>query len=87
MVKYIFDVYKEEFKRDRSTDPKILAKVKLACKDLKEALSGVQNYEFSSDALSTDEESFEKMISRELFEEICKPVFDRIIKPLDQALQ
>ena len=41
LVKYIFDVYEEEFKRDRSKNPKILAKVKLACKDLKEALSGV----------------------------------------------
>ena len=72
---------------DCSGNRKALSKLKKSACELKEALAAANCFQYTFFIESvTSEEDFNAEVSRHDFEKICKPIWDRMIPPLDEAL-
>ena len=77
--------FKEKYKIDIHNNPKAYLRVATGVEKLKKVLSANAMAPLNIESVMNDVD-VQSMLKREDFEELCKPVLDRVIAPLEQAL-
>ncbi|KAF1811581.1 putative heat shock protein Hsp88 [Eremomyces bilateralis CBS 781.70] len=85
LVDHFAAEFKEKFKIDINTNPKARVRVAAACEKLKKVLSANASAPINIESLMNDVD-VRGFLKREQFEELAKPLLDRALVPLEQAL-
>jgi heat shock protein 4 len=85
LVDHFAAEFKEKFKIDIYTNPKATTRVAAAAEKVKKILSANAQAPLSIESLMEDKD-VRAMLKREEFEEMVKPLLDRVTVPLEQAL-
>ncbi|ETI20202.1 hypothetical protein G647_08236 [Cladophialophora carrionii CBS 160.54] len=85
LVDHFAAEFKEKFKVDIYTNPKATTRVAAAAEKVKKILSANAQAPLSIESLMEDKD-VRAMLKREEFEEMVKPLLDRVTVPLEQAL-
>jgi heat shock 70kDa protein 4 len=85
LVDHFAAEFKEKFKIDIYTNPKAVTRVAAAAEKVKKILSANAQAPLSIESLM-DDKDVRAMLKREEFEEMIKPLLDRVTHPLEQAL-
>jgi heat shock 70kDa protein 4 len=85
LVDHFAAEFKEKFKIDIYSNPKAVTRVAAAAEKVKKILSANLQAPLSIESLMEDKD-VRAMLKREEFEEMIKPLLDRVTVPLEQAL-
>ncbi|KEF55165.1 hsp88-like protein [Exophiala aquamarina CBS 119918] len=85
LVDHFAAEFKEKFKLDITTNAKASTRVATAAEKLKKILSANAQAPLSIESLM-DDKDVRAMLKREDFEELIKPLLERVTAPLEQAL-
>ncbi|KAF2668867.1 hsp88-like protein [Microthyrium microscopicum] len=85
LVDHFAKEFKEKFKIDITTNPKAKVRVAAACEKMKKVLSANANAPINIESLMNDVD-VKGFLKREEFEELIKPLLDRVTIPLERAL-
>lgn len=85
LVDHFAAEFKEKFKVDITTNAKAVTRVATAAEKLKKILSANAQAPLSIESLM-DDKDVRAILKREEFEELIKPLLDRVTAPLEQAL-
>ncbi|XP_058813472.1 heat shock protein 70 A1-like [Topomyia yanbarensis] len=85
MVSHFIDEFKRKFKKDPSTNPRALRRLRTACERAKRTLSSSTEATIEIDALVDGIDYYTK-ISRARFEELCSDLFRSTLQPVERAL-
>lgn len=85
IVKYCLDEFKEETDIDASNDQRVLRRLRGHCEKAKCLLSQANEAEISADALA-DGEDLNVTLTRQKFEDLCMPLFEKTIESVQSAL-
>ena len=86
LLKHCIEVFKKETQIDISKDDQALNRLRQSCEKAKRLLSSMTEVTISIIALS-QKKDFEHKITRAFFEELCQPVFDRLLPQVIKALE
>lgn len=86
MVNHFVTEFKRKHKKDITTNPRALRRLRTACERAKRTLSSSTNASVEIDALF-DGIDFYSSITRALFENICGDLFRGCLKPVDQVIR
>ena len=86
LMRYCIEEFKEETGIDISNNQKVLRRLKVSCEKAKRDLSLSQQVEIDIDSLAEGKD-FNIKITRPQFEDLCKDLFKRCIKPIELALE
>ena len=88
LVNYCIDKFYEmkKIKIDKNYDPNAMKRLKMACENAKKILSSKEKTQIEINNLK-DNEDLSLEITRDLFEEICGPLFDKCISPISELFQ
>ena len=85
LMKYCIEQFKNETDIDISDDQKALRRLKIACETVKTELSSLQESIIDIDCLAQHED-FTITIKRKDFETICKELFEKCIRKVEEIL-
>lgn len=85
MVEHFAQEIQRKFKKDIRTNARAMNKLKSACERAKKTLSSATTAAIELDSL-VDGRDFFTSITRARFDELCKPVWDRMLIPLTRAM-
>ncbi len=85
LVDHFAAEFKEKFKIDIKTNPKAMTRVAAAAEKLKKILSANAQAPLNIESLM-DDKDVRANLKRDELEELVKPLLDRVIVPLEQAL-
>ena len=85
LVDHFAKEFKEKYKIDIYTNPKAMVRVATAAEKMKKILSANAQAPISIESLMNDVD-VSGMMKRDELEELVKPLLDRVISPLEQAL-
>jgi len=86
LMRFCIEEFKDETGIDIGNNQKVLRRLKVACEKAKRELSLSQQAEIDIDSLAEGKD-FNIKITRPQFEDICKDLFIRCIKPIELALK
>lgn len=92
LVSYVVEEFKKKSKIDinsidnEKVKQKILRRIKNSCERAKRTLSSCNSAEIYVESIY-DNKDLEMIITRAKFEELCKSIFQKIMKPVEQALK
>lgn len=86
LVQYFIDEFKRKHKKDLSTNPRSLRRLRTACERAKRTLSSAAEAPVEIDSLFEGIDFYSK-ISRPRFEEICSDLFNSCLSPIDGVLR
>ena len=86
MVTHFIAEFKRKHKRDISTNPRALRRLRTACEQAKRTLSSSTDASVEIDALFEGIDFYSK-ITRARFEELCMDLFRSCLEPVERALQ
>ncbi|XP_055689469.1 heat shock protein 70 A1 [Lutzomyia longipalpis] len=86
MVNHFVEEFKRKFKKDLTTNPRALRRLRTACERAKRTLSSSTEASIEIDAL-LDGIDFYTKISRARFEELCSDLFRGTLEPVEKALR
>ncbi|XP_059482334.1 heat shock protein 68-like [Neocloeon triangulifer] len=86
MVKHFADEFKRKYKKDLTSNPRALRRLRTACERAKRTLSSSTEAKVEIDALFEGIDFYTK-ISRARFEELCMDLFRGTLQPVEQALK
>ena len=89
LIDYFIEEIKTKDGKDIKTDPnypKMLTRLRLVCEDAKCKLSSIEKTNVEIINLY-DQINFKSSITRTFFEQLCKDLFDRLIKPIENVIQ
>ena len=86
LVEHFRNFYKEENDEELPATAKTKAKLKVHARTAKEQLTAAHTATVYDDSIAPEKEYSEEL-TRFKFEEICRPIFERIFPPLDEALK
>ncbi|CAB3377268.1 Hypothetical predicted protein [Cloeon dipterum] len=86
MVSHFIEEFKRKHKRDLSTNPRALRRLRTACERAKRTLSSSSEASMEIDSLFEGIDFYTK-ISRARFEELCSDLFRSTLVPVEQALK
>eukprot|EP00833_Pecoramyces_ruminatium_P017051 jgi/Orpsp1_1/1191083/evm.model.d7180000083359.2 len=88
LIDYFIEEIKTKYGKNIKTDPKypeMLTRLRLVCEDAKCKLSSIEKTDVEIINLY-DEISLKSRITRIRFEELCKDLFDKLIKPIENVI-
>ncbi|KAL9700684.1 hypothetical protein quinque_004125 [Culex quinquefasciatus] len=85
MVSHFVDEFKRKYKKDVSSNPRALRRLRTACERAKRTLSSSTEATVEIDALLDGIDYYTK-ISRARFEELCSDLFRNTLQPVERAL-
>ena len=85
-MKHLAKKFKEEKKKDIFSNPKAILKLQKEADRLKSVLSANTEHVAQIEGV-IDEIDLKIKVTREEFEELCKDLFDRIKKPVEDAIR
>lgn len=85
LVKYFIEEFKSKTKKDLSTNPRAMKRLRTACESAKRALSSCTEATIELDALHEGIDLFTR-ITRARFETLCLDLFKATLEPVDKAL-
>jgi len=86
LTDYCCDLFKKFYNLDLKSNKKSLARLKLACEKAKKELSYEETTNIDINALM-NQKDFNTIISREILEDLCKEILEKMEKPLDEVLK
>eukprot|EP00833_Pecoramyces_ruminatium_P003350 jgi/Orpsp1_1/1177382/evm.model.c7180000061246.1 len=86
LVDHFVEVFKNKHRKDISSNPKSMCRLRIACEQAKCILSSSVRTTISVECLYNGID-FESNISRSYFEELCSDLFDKLIPPIDVVLK
>jgi molecular chaperone DnaK (HSP70) len=86
LIEYAVDRFKQIHGVDVRNNKRAKAKLRKAAEEVKIALTGNQNAEIAAECLD-GENDFEEPINRTQFENLCSDLWDRCLKPVENALR
>lgn len=86
MLAHFVDEFKRKYKKDISSNPRALRRLKTACERAKRTLSSSNQSTIEVDSLYEGQD-FYSSISRAKFEELCYDLFKETIQPVDKVLK
>ncbi|XP_055697293.1 heat shock protein 70 B2 [Phlebotomus papatasi] len=86
MVNHFIEEFRRKFKKDLTTNPRSLRRLRTACERAKRTLSSSTEATIEIDAL-LDGIDFYTKISRARFEELCSDLFRATLEPVEKALR
>lgn len=86
MVKFFIDDFKLKTKKDLSTNPRAMKRLRTACEAAKRALSSCTETTIDLDALHEGIDLFAR-ITRARFETLCLDLFKATLEPVERALR
>ncbi|XP_055678787.1 heat shock protein 70 A1-like [Lutzomyia longipalpis] len=86
MVNHFVEEFKRKFKKDLTSNPRALRRLRTACERAKRTLSSSTEASIEIDAL-LDGIDFYTKISRARFEELCSDLFRGTLEPVEKALR
>jgi len=86
LANYFADVYKKEKGQDLTNDPRAMSKFMQSAAKVKEILSANTETIAYVEGL-VDDTDFKYLITRETFLKLSKPIFDKLVDPVKQALK
>lgn len=86
LVNHFTEEFKRKHKKDLSTSPRALRRLRTACERAKRTLSSSSEASIEIDAL-LDGIDFYTKISRARFEELCLDLFKSTVDPVEKALK
>ena len=86
LTDYCCDLFKKFYNLDLKSNKKSLARLKLACEKAKKELSYDETTNIDINALM-NQKDFNTIISREILEDLCKEILEKMEKPLDEVLK
>jgi heat shock protein 4 len=85
LVEHFAKEFKDKFRVDVKTNMKALMRLEIACEKLKKILSANSQAPISVESLMDDVDC-KGMMSREQFEKLCAPLFERIKVPIAKVM-
>jgi heat shock protein 4 len=85
LVDHFIQQFKSKYRIDASTNARAKARLDQACEKVKTILSANAQAPINVDSLMEDRD-VSGMVTREEFEKMCQPLFDRVAAPAKQAL-
>ncbi|XP_065091059.1 heat shock protein 70 B2-like [Ochlerotatus camptorhynchus] len=86
MVSHFVDEFKRKYRKDISSNPRALRRLRTACERAKRTLSSSTEATIEIDALVDGIDYYTK-ISRARFEELCSDLFRSTLQPVERALK
>jgi heat shock 70kDa protein 1/2/6/8 len=86
MVSHFLEEFKRKHKKDMSSNPRSLRRLRTACERAKRTLSSSSEASIEIDSLFEGIDFYTK-ISRARFEELCSDLFRATLNPVEQALK
>ncbi|KAJ6643565.1 Heat shock protein 70 A2, partial [Pseudolycoriella hygida] len=86
LVSHFTEEFKRKYKKDLSTNPRALRRLRTACERAKRTLSSSTEATIEIDALLDGIDYYTK-ISRARFEELCSDLFRSTLEPVEKALR
>jgi L1 cell adhesion molecule like protein len=86
LVEFAVSEFKKKTKLDVMTNPRALRRLRTACEKAKHTLSSATQASVEIDSL-LENQDFSLMITRAKFEQLCEPVFKRVMDPMEQVLR
>jgi endoplasmic reticulum chaperone BiP len=86
LVNYFLDIIKKKYKKDLSSNPRALSKLRREVEKAKRALSSVTQVRVEIESL-LDGGDFSETLTRAKFEELNKDLFDKTLKPVANVLK
>lgn len=86
MVDHFVQEFKKKYKKDMTTNPRALRRLKTTCERAKRTLSSATQASVEIDSLFEGQD-FYTSITRARFEELCMDVFRQTIEPVDRVLR
>lgn len=85
LVNHFVEEFKRKFKKDLSSNPRALRRLRTACERAKRTLSSSTEASLEIDALHEGVDFYSK-ITRARFEELCMDLFRSTLQPVEKAL-
>ncbi|KAI6101454.1 heat shock cognate 71 kDa protein-like protein [Pisolithus croceorrhizus] len=86
LVNYIVQEFKRRYKKDISSSPRALRRLRTACERAKRALSSATRTSIETDSLFEGVDLYTS-ITRARFEELCQGLFCRTLEPVEKVLR
>ena len=86
LVNHFVEEFKRKNKKDITSNPRAMKRLKTACERIKRTLSSSTNASLEIDSIM-DGIDFFSSINRARFEELCNDIFKRAFEPLDKVLR
>ena len=86
LVSHFEKEFKRKHKKDLSSNPRAMRRLRTACEKAKRNLSSSTQSTIEIDSLH-DGVDFVSSITRARFEELCAPIFTRTMEPVDKAIR
>jgi heat shock protein 1/8 len=85
MVQHILDDINKRFKKDLSTNPRAVRRIKTACERAKRNLSSSTSVAIEIDSLDTLDYTYQ--FTRAKFEDLCNDLFRKTMEPVEKVLK
>ena len=86
LVNHFVQEFKRKFKKDLSSNPRALRRLRTACEHSKRTLSSATNATIEIDSLYEDID-FYTSLTRARFEELCQDLFRSTLEPVEKVLR
>ena len=86
LVNHFIQEFKRKFKKDLSSDPRALSRLRTACERAKRTLSSATNATIEIDTLYEGID-FYTSVTRARFEELCQDLFRSTLEPVEKVLR
>eukprot|EP00339_Tiarina_fusa_P008630 CAMPEP_0117023644 /NCGR_PEP_ID=MMETSP0472-20121206/17629_1 /TAXON_ID=693140 ORGANISM="Tiarina fusus, Strain LIS" /NCGR_SAMPLE_ID=MMETSP0472 /ASSEMBLY_ACC=CAM_ASM_000603 /LENGTH=864 /DNA_ID=CAMNT_0004729829 /DNA_START=146 /DNA_END=2740 /DNA_ORIENTATION=- len=86
LTKFLLAKAEEQFKRDLSSNARVIARLTKEARKAKEVLSANKEAHVRVESLTNDQD-FSTRVTREEFENMCSDLFDRVLAPIRNVLE
>ena len=85
MVDFCAREFRQKFKKDLTGNKRSMKRLRIACEHAKRTLSSATSAQIHIDSLF-DGHDFSSNFTRAKFEELCKPIFEKALRPVEKVL-